>query len=467
MKNSILYAVLCLFAGVGAMTSGCNFSQKLPGLDSSKPNIILIVADDLGYDFLGCYGDSLANTPTLDRMAKEGIKLNAFYANSAVCSPSRAAILTGLFPSKTGVETVVKPGRKGMNPEVITLAEKLKTYGYQTGIVGKWHLGYQKEEHPLNQGFDHFVGSLSGHADYISHVRNDGIHDLWQNEKAYHQTGHLTKVFTDHAIRFIEDQKHPFFLYLPYQAPHTPYLMPGYPAQFDARGGARSKGFRRGEIESYRNLISLMDKHIGRILQTLTDKHLIDNTIIWFVSDNGEPISIHQNYAASFRGAKGLLLESGIRVPAILYWKNHFQPRVVHEPIMGADIFPTLIEIVDTLPLQLQVDGHSVLSFFTDSLIQPVNRKLFWKLLEASAVRAGKWKAIRVSPTSLSKNRFNLYFNTQYDVLPTDSIAHMGEKVFLYDVEKDPQEAQDVSKKYPEVVSELKKEMESQVPKLH
>jgi arylsulfatase A-like enzyme len=467
MKNNIDYRILLIWLGILAMASACQFSQSSSSQDSSKPNIILIVADDLGYDFLGSYGDSLAQTPNLDRLANNGVKFNAFYVNSPVCSPSRASILTGLYPQKTGVTTVVKPGRKGINPGIMTVAEKLKHLGYATGIIGKWHLGFQKEEHPLQQGFDHFLGTLSGHADYISHYRNDGKYDMWHEDKVLHQKGHITEIITEKAIQFIDKQNRPFFLYVPYQAPHSAYLLPGEEANFHAKNTLNTKGFRRGDIQNYRKLISLMDENIGRLYQFLAENGLLENTLIWFVSDNGEPVPIHQNYDASFRGAKGLLLESGIRVPALVYWKNHFQGHEIDEPVMGADIFPTLLDMLDTLPHNIPFDGQSILPLLTDSFTQPLERKLYWQIKGASAVRSGRWKVVVVDPASLNKNRFNLYFDKNYSTLPKDSILTMGKKSFLFDIYNDPQESKDLSEKHPEILLGLKKDLETWVKKTH
>jgi arylsulfatase A-like enzyme len=440
--------------------SSCRNSKNESLLSSKKPNVILIVADDLGYDFLGSYGDSLANTPNLDKLAQQGVQFFNYYADSPVCSPTRAALLTGLYPQLNGVETIIKKGVPGLNPNAYTLAEALKERNYNTGLIGKWHLGFESNEHPLTQGFDYFFGPLSGHIDYKSHRYNDGRHDLWQNNLQVRRKGHFTNILTDEAINYISNQTEPFFLYLPYLAPHFPYVLENDSPFINGKNNFSTDG-NREDINKYRDLISLLDKNIGRIYKSLEDQQLLENTIIWFVSDNGEPIEIHKNYSPSMNGAKGLLLEGGIRVPSIIYWKDKVTPKKINYPVTGMDIMPTILDIVDSTFVKSKYNGQSIKSNLFDVGNKSLERILFWKNNDSYAVRDGNWKAIFIIPNSLNKNRYNEYFKDSLSRTNKDSLMNInGEYIFLYNLIEDPFEQNNLVTLYPDKANYLKKALE-------
>lgn len=448
--------MLFYFIGVITLFYACNSPQQPLVSNSSHPNIILIVADDLGYDFLGCYGDNMAKTPHLDKLAQQGILFKNFYSNSPICSPSRAALLTGLYQQKTGVDKVIKKETKGMPSRVITLAERLQQLNYETGIFGKWHLGFQAEEHPLNQGFDHFFGPLTGHIDYISHRYNDGVHDLWENKTEVFKKGHFTNIVTEEAIEFIDQQKaKSFFLYLPYLAPHSPYILENESYLTGPEGKPAVDPFG-GNISRYRDVIELLDKNIGKLYQHLQKRQLLDNTIIWFVSDNGEPLKVHNNYVPTMKGAKGLLLEGGIRVPSILYWKNTLGSKTVDRPVLGMDLMPTLLDFIDSSYIKNKLDGQSIKPLLLNYLDKKTNRKLFWKLKSAYAVRDENWKAVFVQTDQLNKNRLKMYFGNSRTPETLDSLIKNKEVYsFLYNLGEDPLEQNNLADTAPDKLLEL------------
>jgi len=375
----------------------------------SKPNFIIIYTDDHGYGDLGSYGSKEMLTPNLDALAKNGVRFTNWYSNSPVCSPSRASLLTGCYPARAGVPHILggKRNTPGLPVTELTIAKALKSLGYATGIFGKWHLGVAKEYRPNPHGFDEFFGFLAGCVDYYSHIFYWGqgkgvnpVHDLWHNEEEVWENGrYLTELVTQKAVGFIEAAADaPFFLYVPYNAPHYPMHAP------------------KEYLDRFPNLppdkrimaamIAAVDDGVGEIVSALKKTGQYGNTVIFFSSDNG-PSTETRNWldgtedlyyggsAGIFRGHKGSLFEGGIRMPAILSWPGGIPSGQVCEEV-GAmmDIFPTLLEIAGgELPKDRTIDGASILPVVTGSAPSP-HRQLFWEYGDQLAVRRGEWKLV-------------------------------------------------------------------------
>lgn len=287
-----------------------------------RPNFVIIMADDLGYGDLSCYGHPTIQTPHLDRMAEEGIRFTDFHSNGAVCSPTRAALLTGRYQQRSGVQGVITAANHrhtGMPLAELTFAEALKTAGYKTGMFGKWHLGYPDAFNPVHQGFDEFSGFVSGNIDYHSHVDQAMHLDWWQADKAANEPGYLTDLVSDKGVRFIEQHKDaPFCLYLAHGAPHYPYQGRKDPP-FREPGGKRSAEKVDDFDRRYKEMIEVMDEGIGRILATLEASGIDDRTLVVFMSDNGASARAIKGIGSvgELRGSKGSLWEGGTRVPCI------------------------------------------------------------------------------------------------------------------------------------------------------
>lgn len=364
-----------------------------------RPNIILILADDVGYGDVGCYGNETITTPNIDALAKGGVRFTDFHSNSPVCSPTRAALLTGHYQQRCGIEGVIlaRGSRdKGMAPEEITFAEVLKTAGYTTAILGKWHLGYQVKFNPANQGFDVFRGYVSGNVDYHSHIDPAGYEDWWHNTQKIAETGYTTDLITDHAVRFIEQHKdEPFCLYLPHEAAHSPYQGRSDPSCRGPNAVLNNLYDRKGRKDragAYKEMIEVMDEGIGRIVKTVKRLGLEHKTFIFFCSDNGGKLAQSNR---PLRGSKRSLWEGGHRVPAIAYWPGRTKPgTVTDETTIGMDLFATIIAIAGaSLPVGLKLDGVNLLPMLLEGKKLP-SRTLFWRFEEQKAVRKGPWKLL-------------------------------------------------------------------------
>lgn len=379
---------------------------------TAPPNIVLIYADDLGWGDLGCFGAADVPTPHLDALCRRGVRLTQWYANSPVCSPSRASLLTGRYPERAGVEAILGGSRTtpGLPPQP-TLASRLRDRGYRTGIFGKWHLGADPAFAPGRYGFDEVFGFRAGCVDYYSHIFYWGsrapIHDLWDGEDEVWLNGeYLTTVIGRRAADFITrsaapraEGAAPFFCYVPFNAPH-------YPMHAPAEHMARVAHLPPGRRETAA-MIAAMDDAIGEILRALEEADADRDTIVVFSSDNGpsresrnwldgEEISYHGGSSGGLRGAKGSVFEGGIRVPGIIAWPAGLPAGTEFaDPGMMMDLLPTLLHASDGAAPDLpDVDGISVLAALEGRTAPRPERTLHWTYEGQWALRRGRHKLV-------------------------------------------------------------------------
>ena len=378
---------------------------------AEKPNLVIILADDLGYGDLGCYGPARARTPHLDRLAREGKRFTDFHSNGAVCSPTRAALLTGRYQQRSGIEEALSERSPGLAAEVRTLAEYLKPAGYATGAVGKWHLGSKPASAalPNRQGFDVFIGSRHGGVDYASHVDRYGRLDWWQDDKPLAEPGYATDLLTAHAVKFIEQHRDgPFFLYLPHTAIHFPWMAPEDRA-YRQEGKNYNNETRAGphgpaEIaDVVKRMIERLDDGVGRVMDVIRSLPKERETLVIFTSDNGGYLRyigglMHISSNGVLRGQKVGMHEGGHRVPCIAWWPGRIAAgSETDATTMTMDLLPTALELANvTAPASddpQALDGVSLVPLLLrDEAPQP--RTLFWKGGTFKAVRKGPWKLV-------------------------------------------------------------------------
>jgi arylsulfatase A-like enzyme len=327
----------------------------------SKPNIVILLADDMGYGDTGVTGCPDIRTPNIDRLASEGVRFTHAYCNGPVCSPTRAALLTGQYQQRSGIDRVlyVNERERGLPLEAVVLPEVLKSTGYVSGLMGKWHLGYPKKYFPTRQGFDEFMGFVAGNIDYFAHTDRLRNPDLWKNESPIQDSRYMTQLIADESIRFIDRHKsQPFFLYAAFNAPHDPYQGPN---DRDTAGNQPLTYQTRRTRTAYRSMVECLDENIGRILAHLERRQLNNDTVVFFMSDNGGLPVVARN--APFRGFKGTLWEGGIRTPLLARWTGHFPAGILtDEMAMAMDLFPTCIALAGAeLPKDRKIDGVNLL----------------------------------------------------------------------------------------------------------
>jgi arylsulfatase A len=360
-----------------------------------RPNIIIILADDMGYGDPGCYSGWI-DTPNIDRLAVEGMKFMDFHSSGAVCSPTRAGLLTGRYQQRAGIDGVITAAghrHLGLQPHEITLSKLLNSSGYATAVFGKWHLGYDTQFNPVRHGFDKFRGYVAGNVDYISHIDQSGFYDWWDGDALAEEPGYVTHLVTKHSVDFINDNKdRPFLLYVAHEAPHYPYQGPHDKVDRTVGGKFLAHGSREDQKEAYREMVEEMDKGIREIVESLKQNHIDENTLIIFFSDNGG-VPIGSN--GCLRGYKNDLWEGGHRVPAIVRWPGRIKPGTVcNEPIISIDLMPTILEVCGVdVPLEHHLDGVSLAPMILEST-PAAPRTLFWENGNQHAVRIGKWKLV-------------------------------------------------------------------------
>lgn len=389
--------------------------------DEARPNIVMILADDLGYGDLGCYGAKDLKTPHIDRLAEQGMRFTNFYANCSVCSPTRAALLTGRYPDMVGVPGVIRTHPENswgwLSPDAVLLPMTLKAAGYHTAIIGKWHLGLETPNTPNARGFDHFHGFLGDMMDDYSHHRRHGNNYMRLNESEIDPEGHATDLFTEWACDYLKSRKpgEPFFLYLAFNAPHTP-IQP--PEDWLAKVKQREPNLtdRRAKLAA---LIEHMDHGVGKVLDCLEQQNLAGNTLVLFSSDNGGDLGPGASNGP-LRDGKQSMYEGGLKVPLIALWPGKIRPGTTDFRAMTMDLFPTIQQAAGLLASK-DIDGVSFLPTLSGES-QPELRK-FWffrrreggleyggKTIEA--VIRGDWKLLQNSPYT-PQELYNLKFDPQ------------------------------------------------------
>jgi arylsulfatase A len=437
-----LTALLTVLAGCIGVVASAHAADR-------PPNVVLIFVDDMGYGDVGCFGSKGAPTPNIDRMAREGVRLTDFYVAQAVCSASRAALLTGCYNVRVGILGALGPNAKvGLNPDEFNMARMFKSKGYATAIFGKWHLGHVPQFMPWNQGFDQYAGLPYSNDMWPRHPENPKAYPplpLYEQDKVVETNPSMDKLtgfYTRHAVRFIDENKDkPFFLYVPHTMPHVPL---GAGPDFKGKSGHGLYG----------DVVSELDWSVGQICDAIKRNGLDDNTLVIFTSDNG-PWTTYGDHAGSsggLREAKGTSFEGGIREPFVARWPGKIPAgAVVHEPAMTIDLLPTFAKLIGVeLPKDRVIDGMDAWPLLS---AQPGAKSpheayyIYWgEHLEA--VRSGKWK---------------LHFPHDYRETPkvratggTPSKAGKGHiDLALFDLDADPGETTDVAKDHPDVVKHL------------
>ncbi|HCR31568.1 MAG TPA: arylsulfatase [Opitutae bacterium] len=435
MKTHIPLSLLSTFATfvVGTILLSVFTIPALEAEDINPPNVIFMLTDDLGYSDISCYGAQKVDTPHIDQLAASGIRFTDFHTAASICSPSRAAFLTGGYPQRAGLYMGINPKRDqhwflGLHPDEITIAEQFKKRNYQTYIVGKWHLGTEPEFLPRKQGFDHYYGMPCNFAHSTKFFDDD--------KEIYAETplDKLTELYTQRVTAIIRDsakRKAPFFLYYAHNYPHTPY------EAGEAFVGSSNDGVR-GDI------MQELDWSVGEMMGALEETGITENTIVIFTSDNGPT---KNEYAQPYRGSKYVTFEGGHRVPFILSWPEKIKTGSVSSAkIHAMDLFPTLSDIIETeLPSNRQFDGESLLPLINGgSLNRSADAPFYYYNCEnLQAVRMGEWKL------HLPREEKQIPFWDR-----NKQVSQFGQPL-LYNLQTDPGESQNVADSNPEVVSEI------------
>lgn len=357
-----------------------------------RPNIVFIVADYMGYSDIGPYGATDIRTSTLDALAEDGVRFSSYYSASPVCGPSRAALLSGFYPARVGVETNIAPDKAGLHSIDDTLVRELKAGGYRTAMVGKWHLGQNLGYSPLSHGFDTFFGFHSWTLGYHDHLTSSGNPGLYRGEEQVSEDGYLTELFTKEATRFIEENAaKPFFLYLAYNVALPPYQGPDLPRSEWSSGWDANEATR----EDYVAMVESMDEGIGTILGRLDELNLTENTLVIFTYDHGGRHLVRSD--PLFHGF-GTLWEGGIRVPLLMKWPGHFiEGKILDRPSIAMDLTATMLTAAGRDVDSLQLDGSSLLPLLNNAG-DVATETLYWRFKAPKnlmrAVRRDNWKYV-------------------------------------------------------------------------
>lgn len=411
-----------------------NSVQRSSGAKESRPNIIFILADDLGWGDLSCYGRPDYRTPNIDSLAQQGTKFTDAYSASAVCTPTRCAYITGRYPARfrIGLQEPLPATNSnvGLEPNNQTIASLLKQSGYNTALIGKWHLGFRPEWGPNAHGFEEFFGILSGAGDYFLHKNGLGQPDLYENLTPVDQNGYLTDLLTERAVSYVKKPPSaPFFLSLHYTAPHWPWQGPkgGETVSFTDKEIEPVKMGRGGSLKLYAEMMKSLDDGVGRVMQSIKAAGIDKKTLVIFTSDNGGE---RFSYQWPFSGRKGDLLEGGIRVPALVRWPGVVPAnRVTQQMAITMDWTATILAAAKA-PAGLGLDGIDLLPVIKGSS-RVIDRTFFWRIYSQDAVRDGNWKFLRD-----------------------------GEVRRLFDLSADQHEQADFSRKHPEVLQRLMTEFD-------
>jgi arylsulfatase A-like enzyme len=409
-----------------------------PAKPAKQPNIVYILADDLGRQDCGFMGGTEIKTPNIDKLAAAGAKLDAFYVQP-LCSPTRAALMTGRYPMRHGLQVgVVRPwARYGLPLDERTLPQALRDAGYATAICGKWHLGHFAPDYlPTRRGFDHQYGHYNGALDYFTHMRDGGF-DWHRDDKECRDEGYTTHLIAKEAVRFIESTagKKPFFLYVPFNAVHAPHQAPDqYTSAYPKLSGERKK---------YAGMLAAMDESVGRIVAAVEKAGVRGDTLFIFSSDNGGPRPGVVTDNGPFRAGKGTLYEGGVRVAACMAWEGKIKAgSTVSESLHVVDVYPTLLKLAGaTVEQKLPLDGKDAWATLAESKPSPHAEILINTTPNSGALRAGDWKLV------VHRGKDD----------PDNPVAKNGkERIELFNLADDPYEKTNLAGKNRERVKELK-----------
>ena len=419
--------------GVAAMIlPGCS-PMELAGKKAGKgkqPNIIVIISDDMGYADIGYHGCKDIKTPNIDSIAQNGIRFTNGYVSCPVCSPTRAGLATGRYQQRFGHEYNTGPPPGGLRKHVglplteITIADVLKSAGYVTGAVGKWHLGLSPRFHPFKRGYDEFFGFLHGNHSFIDSGLGT-FNPILRGMEPVDEKEYLTDAFSREAVAFIErHHDEAFFLYLAYNAVHTPMQAPErYKDSF--------KHITNAKRRVYAGMLTAMDEGIGKVLGKVREVGIEEDTLLIFVNDNGGPTGANGSDNGSLRGTKGTMFEGGIRVPFIVQWPRRLKRGLTYDhPVISLDILPTAAAVAK-LPRDHKMNGVNLIPYLTGKKKTAPHDTLFWRMGQNHAVRKGNWKLVK-----------------------------MGGKTALFDLTSDIGETRDLTAERPDVTKEIEKAYE-------
>lgn len=411
MSSNPFFLALSLFSLIGAVVAA-----------ESKPNIVILLADDLGYGDVSFNGGSI-QTPHLDQLVKEGMRLTDFHSNGPVCTPTRAALMTGRYQQRSGLNGVLHEWERctvGLTEKEYTFANALKSVGYATGVFGKWHLGNLPQFNPTARGFDEFIGLLNGNIDYFTHFKGEQL-DWWKGTTRLEEKGNSTTLIVDHSVDFIARHKtQPFCLYVAFNAVHTPIQ--------DPETGEVSK-----DAATFAKIVQSMDVGVGRVVQALKENGVAENTLVFFSSDNGAHEGVAGSSSGPLRGFKSELFEGGHRVPTCAWWPSHIAPGSKSgETAMTIDLMPTMMELAGAkLPPERKIDGISIVPVLLKNQRLP-KRAVYWAMGTNRVMREGPWK---------------IFYNKS--------------ETLLFNLEEDLGEKHDLAQENPEIVKRMKEATEN------
>jgi arylsulfatase A-like enzyme len=427
MDRRQFLAVCGAYGAVAAGLTGAGCATTTT-IARKKPNVVLIVADDLGYGELSVQGSTDILTPNIDSIARNGVRFTDGYVTCPVCSPTRAGLLTGRYQQRFGHEFNPGPagsesGTFGLPLSETTLPQRMKQLGYATGMVGKWHLGTRDGYYPTDRGFDEFFGFLGGAHSYVN-AKAEAKNPILRGKEVVAEISYTTEEFAREACSFIDRHKdHPFFLYVPFNAVHAPMdALEKYMAPFGSIVDEKRRKFA--------GMLAALDVAVGNILGKLNQTDLTDDTLLIFISDNGGPTAQTASMNAPLRGFKTQVLEGGIRVPFMMQWPRHIPAGATYsDPVISLDILPTIIAAAGgTLAASDKTEGVNLSPYLVDKISGAPHEALFWRQGEHFAVRKGDYKLV----------------------------LQAGETLSLYNLAKDIHEDQNLIAQMPDKANELK-----------
>ena len=438
----VAIALLCFFF--------CTQLNLGPVFAESKPNIVFILADDMGYGDLGCYGHPVAKTPNIDQLARDGVRFTQAYSNGPECSPTRTALLTGRYQQRTmGLECAIGTGNVGrydhaieraenrdlgLTPSLAVLPSGMKKAGYQCAVFGKWHLGYEPKFNPMEYGWDEFFGYLGGNVHYFNHRETSDLHVLFRGRLPVHREGYMTHLITDDSIDFIKRQvtaKKPFFVYVSHESPHFPFQGP---SEIDKV--VTAENWMQRDAKAYVAMLEDLDHEVGRILNTLEEQRIAKDTLVVFVSDNGGFADAAN--MGPLKGAKGTTLEGGVRVPMIMRWPGKIpRSKESSQVCVTFDLTRSFLGLAGADTANLQLDGYDIVSHIVEQK-PDAKRTLFWRGRRGDRT----WKAVRNG---------DMKFVTKTEGGKTEQ--------WFYDLSKDVGEENDLSKSQPQDVNHMRSQL--------